>query len=294
VTHKKTVAFVLIILCCFPGQLFCGIMTADTVPTKKAEATPSSVEKKKTYISQFFKDEGEMWTAPFHLDLKGALIFGAFLAGTGVLIANDEGIYDNFKSYQSRHSWVDKFSPKITMLGDWGVDCGIAGLFILSGMVIKDKKAKNTGWMALETLLHTGFLAQVVKHLAGRQRPWVENGVDYWHGPAAFFKRYSQGSFSRYDSFFSGHTVSAWGMATVIAENYKNCLWVPIACYGLATLVGLSRVTQDDHWLSDVFVGAVVGYAVGRMVVRNQNRRLQVSPAVTSGGMGLSLSYEIK
>lgn len=235
-----------------------------------------------------------MWTAPFHLDLKGALLFGAVLVGTGVLIANDEGIYESFKSYQNRYVWVDKVSPKITLLGDWGIDCGIAGLFLLSGLVIKDKKARDTGWMALETLLHTGILAQVVKHLAGRQRPWVENGIDHWYGPGAFFKRYSQNFFSRYDSFFSGHTVSAWGLATVIAENYKDDFWVPLTCYGLATAVGLSRLTEDDHWLSDVFVGAVVGYAVGKMVVRNQNKRLQLSPAYTRGGLGLAVSYEIK
>jgi membrane-associated phospholipid phosphatase len=80
----------------------------------------------------------------------------------------------------------------------------------------------------------------------------------------------------------------------VIAENYKNHFWVPLVCYGLATMVGLSRLTEDEHWLSDVFVGAVVGYAVGKMVVRNQNRRLQLSPAVTKGGLGLAVSYEIK
>ena len=282
------------ILCCFSGQLFCGIVTDDTVPEKVAETTPPFAEKKETYVSQFFKDEGEMWTAPFHLDLKAALLFGTVLAGTGILIANDEGIYENFKSYQSRHSWVDKVSPKITLLGDWGIDCGIAGLFFLSGVVIRDQKARDTGLMALETLLHTGFLVQVIKHLAGRQRPKVEHGKDHWFGPTAFFKRYSEGYFSRYDSFASGHTISVWGLATVIAENYKNHFWVPLTCYGLATMVGLSRLTEDAHWFSDVFVGAVLGYAIGKMVVRNQNRRLQLSPAVTPGGMELSLSYEIK
>ena len=292
--RKKNLVAALIMLCCFSGQLFCGIVHDETVPEKVAETNPPYAEKKGTYVSQFFKDEGEIWTAPFHLDLKAALLFGTVLVGTGILIANDEGIYENFKSYQSRHSWVDKVSPKVTLLGDWGIDCGIAGLFLLSGVVFRDQKARDTGLMALETLLHTGILVQIVKHLAGRQRPWVENGVDYWYGPAAFFKRYTQGFFSRYDSFFSGHTVSAWGLATVIAENYKNHFWVPLTCYGLATAVGLSRLTENDHWLSDVFVGAVVGYAVGKMVVRNQNKRLQLSPAVTPGGIELSLSYEIK
>lgn len=293
-TRNKNLVATLLILCCFSGQLLCGIAPDDPVPEKAAETTPPPAEKKKTYVSQFFKDEGEIWAAPFNLDLKASLLFGTILVGTGILIANDEGIYESFKTYQNRNPWVDKVSPKITLLGDWGVDCGIAGLFLLSGVAFKDKKARNTGLMALETLLHTGFLVQVFKHLAGRQRPKVEVGQDYWFGPAAFLTRYHDGYFSRYDSFPSGHTISAWGLATVIAENYKNHFWVPLACYGLATAVGLSRLTEDAHWMSDVFVGAVLGYAIGKMVVRNQNKRLQVSPALSPGGIGLALSYEIK
>jgi membrane-associated phospholipid phosphatase len=281
-------------LCCFSGQLFCGVVPDDPVTEKVVEKTPPVAKKKKTYLSQFFKDEGEMWTAPFHLKAKDVLVWGAILAGTGIMIANDEAIYRNFKRYQNTHPWVDSISPNITLLGDWSVACGISGLFFLEGTIFKDKKARHTGLMAWETLLHTGLLIQLIKHLAGRQRPEVENGVDYWHGPAAFFRRYSEGYYSNYDSFPSGHTITVWGLATVIAENYKNHFWVPVACYSLATLTGLSRLTEDKHWFSDVFLGAALGFTIGKMVVRNQNRRLQLTPAVTPGGMGLSLSYEIK
>jgi membrane-associated phospholipid phosphatase len=271
-----------------------GIVADDKTTEKATESAPPPAGKKGTYVSRFFKDDMEMWAAPFRLDLKASLLFGAVLVGTGVLIANDEGIYASFKTFQSRNSWVDTVSPKATLLGDWGIDCGIAGLFLLSGVAFRDKKARNTGLEALETLLHTGFLVQVLKHLAGRQRPNVDGGQDYWFGPAAFLARYRDGYFARYDSFPSGHTISAWGLATVIAENYKNHFWVPLVCYSLATAVGLSRLTEDAHWFSDVFVGAVLGYAIGKMVVRNQDRRLQFTPVVAPKEMGLSVSYQIE
>ena len=281
-------------LCLLAGPVLLGQDSSAAAPAEAAAADISRKEHKMApYVSGFFKDEAELWTSPFHLDLKGALVAGSVLAATALLVANDEGIYGNFKSYQGRNPWVDKVSPAVTMLGDWGVDCGIAGLFFLGGVIVRDEKARDTGLMAWETLLHTGFLVQVVKHLAGRQRPSVEGGRDHWYGPSAFFKRYDDG-FSNYDSFFSGHTVSAWGLATVIAENYKNHGWVPPVCYGLAALVGLSRLTEDAHWLSDVFLGAVVGFAVGKMVVRNQHKRLQLAPALTAGGIGLSFSCEIQ
>jgi membrane-associated phospholipid phosphatase len=290
--RKKAAALLLIVF--FSSQLGFAEIAA-TAESGRPEAKSTAAKKKNpTFAANYLKDEAEMWTAPFHLDWKNFAIFSTVLIGTGVLVANDESIYKNFKLFQSKNHWVEKVSPKVTMLGDCGTDIGIAGLFFLGGVFLKDRKARDTGVMAWEALLHTGLLAQVVKHLAGRQRPRVESGIDYWYGPAAFFKRYSQGSFSRYDSFFSGHTVSAWSLATVIAENYKEHLWVPITCYGLATLVGLSRLIEDDHWLSDVFVGAVVGFAVGKMVVRTRDRRLQVSPSLAPGGLGLAVSYEIR
>lgn len=291
---KKNFLSALLILCCFSGQLLFGMVTDDRVPEKDAETTTTAVEKKETFVSRFLKDDIEMWAAPFNLDLKASLLFGAVLAGAGILIANDEGIYAGVKTFQRQNSWVDKVSPKITLLGDWGLDCGIAGLFFLGGVAFKDKKARNTGLMALETLLHTGLLVQVFKHLAGRQRPSVEDGQDYWFGPGAFFNRYNEGAFARYDSFPSGHTISAWGLATVISENYKNHFWVPLACYSLATAVGISRLTEDAHWFSDVFIGAVLGYAIGKMVVRNQNRHLQILPSISPDSLALAVSYEIK
>jgi len=278
-----------LVLCLLIGSPLSG----QEAPEAAAPGVAEESGRLAPYRSNFLKDEAEMWTAPFHLDGKELLAFGTVLAATGLLIVNDEAIYKEFKAFQADHSWADKASPVLTLLGDWGLDCGVAGVFFLGGVLARDRRARDTGLMAWETLLHTGLLVQVAKHLSGRQRPSVTGGSDHWHGPAAFFKRY-QGYFSNYDSFFSGHTISAWGLATVIAENYRHRSWVPPLCYGLATLAGLSRLTEDAHWLSDVFLGAVIGYAVGKMVVRNQRRRLQITPSLTPAGAGLSISYEIR
>ena len=32
---------------------------------------------------------------------------------------------------REQNPWVDKVSPTLSLLGDWGVDCGIAGIFFL-------------------------------------------------------------------------------------------------------------------------------------------------------------------
>ena len=71
-------------------------------------------------------------------------------------------------------------------------------------------------------------------------------------------------------SFPSGHTGWAFAIATVVARRHGNHKWVPFVAYGLATVTSLSRFTSPNHFASDAFFGAVLGYSVGRFVVLRQ------------------------
>ncbi len=266
-----------------------GLAGADAVPA--IENTERKDEPAPT-LKTFLDDGVEIWTAPFRMKWKHVALAGATLAATAVLVANDESIYRSFRDYRDRHRWVRTWSPRATRLGEFAWPWGISAAFVAGGLALGDNYARNTGWLAMEAMLHSGLVVQLGKHLAGRQRPSYENGVDRWHGPAAFFKRYQEGdTFSHYDAFPSGHTVTAFSLATVIASRYPRPFLVPLLGYAAAAACGLSRLTEDAHWMSDVLVGAVVGYAVGRMVVRNQKkRRLQLLPVAGGGTLGLSFS----
>ena len=61
-------------------------------------------------------------------------------------------------------------------------------------------------------------------------------------------------------SFPSGHTANAFAGATILAIEYgENHKWVPYAAYGVATGVGLMRMGNNKHYLSDVLFGAGLG-----------------------------------
>lgn len=63
-------------------------------------------------------------------------------------------------------------------------------------------------------------------------------------------------------SFPSGHTYSAFTTATSLTMAYG---WrAGVIMYPLATMVGLSRISDDYHWFSDVTAGAVLGILIGR------------------------------
>lgn len=65
---------------------------------------------------------------------------------------------------------------------------------------------------------------------------------------------------SNYYSFPSGHTAQAFAAATFLSEEYKDRFpWMPAAAYGLAGTVGMLRMANNKHYISDVLAGAGIG-----------------------------------
>lgn len=257
---------------------------------KEDEEKVGEVRKKDPFLKALWQDEKAILTSPFRIKGKDLLKWGGIALLTGVMIHNDEAIYRSFKDYQGEHEWVDKVSPTFSKMCE-GYPYGAAGLFWLYGAVFKDGKAKETGELALQAMIHSFVVVQLVKHLTGRTRPSEFDGQDRWAGPSGFFKRYQENQWAKHDAFFSGHTITIWALATVVAHQYNDGFLVPFACYSLATLGGLATITEDLHWISDVFVGAVLGYAIARFVVKKRSSRFQVMPILQPDKMGLSFYY---
>ena len=61
-------------------------------------------------------------------------------------------------------------------------------------------------------------------------------------------------------SFPSGHTANAFAGATMLAIEYgENHKWVPYVSYGVATGIGVMRMANNKHYISDVLFGAGLG-----------------------------------
>jgi membrane-associated phospholipid phosphatase len=292
---KKISVFVILIALFFQAQSLVPAQTTQTEenteqgePQKKEEEKPG--KKRDSLLKGFAKDHGRIWTSPLRIKNTRWLVWGGVALITGILINNDEIIYRDIKDFQNRNEWVDKASPIFSGLCE-GYPFPIAGIFLAGGWLFKDKKMVETGSLAIQAMLHSFVVVQAVKHLTGRERPSWNDGIDQWHWLKGFFTRYEPGQWARYDAFFSGHTVTIWSLATVIAHQYNKGPFVPVICYTLAALGGLATITEDLHWISDVFVGAVVGYAIGRFVVKRRSRRWNIFPALHRDGVGIGIGY---
>ena len=261
--------------------------SAATAGQSPAEPHPRNL---KEAGKDFLSDAGRIWSSPARVGNRAVFPLIAIAASTTFLIAGDEPIRDGVQSYTGDHAWVGDVAPVITQLGGLG-GLATAGAFFGAGLVFKDERARDTGYLAASAILQCMLVDNALKVVAGRQRPYVADGEDHWGGPAAYFE--SGGEDFR--SFPSGHSATAFALATVVSLQYRDTAWVPVVAYTLATGVGLSRMALDKHWASDVFVGAVIGHFVARLVVRDHARRSRLVPllACSSRGIAISVFYDL-
>lgn len=138
--------------------------------------------------------------------------------------------------------------------------------FYVAGLTKHSTHARNTGLLAAEAIADAQILSFVIKQAVGRAKPSdiPTNGNlrDTW------FKY--KGTISNGGSFPSGHSASAFAVATVIAARYRQHRWVPWIAYGAAAAIALSRLPDQAHFPSDIFMGAAMGYGISRFVVMNR------------------------
>ena len=108
-----------------------------------------------------------------------------------------------------------------------------------------------------------------------------------WLGPFATFES---------TSFVSGHATRAFALATTVAGFYPEKKWLGIVSYSLATATSIGRVISEEHWTSDVIVGAALGYFIGRGVVRFNEKigninSVRIEPIATNYGVGIAVRF---
>jgi hypothetical protein len=243
-------------------------------------------QKKQNVIGSFLADEEAIWTSPLHMDGKEAMEWTGVVATTALLITIDQPIARDAQRFRNGDTWVQKVSPVVTQFGQFYVPFGVAAAYCLEGLAFDDNTSVDTGLLAVQAMIHSGIVVQVLKHISGRSRPFVNSDTDKWYGPSAILKRYSHGGFSPYDSFPSGHAITAFSLATVIAGRGRP--WVGFVAYSCAGLSGLSRLTQDQHWLSDVVIGAALGVAIGKLELSRHGEPLAIYPSIGAHSAGLT------
>jgi membrane-associated phospholipid phosphatase len=208
----------------------------------------------------------------------------AIAASTAALIAADEpvlhesrrlawhvGLPPNHPSANVRVGMFKMAFPTtvgsgLYFLGDGLTNVGVAAGFAARGALADDLRARRTASEVIEALLASGTVAQVLKHVAGRQTPSEATVPRGRWRPFASPRDYSA-NVPAYDAFPSGHLTTTMAMFTVMAENYPEHKFIwPV---GMVTMGALSfaMVNNGVHWASDYPLALAIGGVVGKVVV---------------------------
>ncbi len=125
--------------------------------------------------------------------------------------------------------------------GYWAQWILLTGI-VLEGVYDQRDRSRILGNLeyAAMAITATGVMTGLIKTTVGRERP----------------------NHQGYRSFPSGHTSNAFAVATVANQLYGKK--VGTVAYSAATVVAISRIHDNKHYLSDVIAGAGLGIIIGR------------------------------
>lgn len=168
---------------------------------------------------------------------------------------------DEVKSFALDHqsSRGDQFAKTVRQAGEiqWIFPAVFASYGL--GKLTDNEKIQEASLRAVEDMAVTDLFNSLVKLTFHRTRPNSTDEVMDFHGPGL-------STASANVSFSSGHTSTAFALATAFAEVYGDYRAVPILAYTAAGLVGASRIYNNMHWLSDTIFGASIGIFSSKLV----------------------------
>jgi membrane-associated phospholipid phosphatase len=212
-------------------------------------------------------DQKHIWSFPARL-VQGQnwIPTVAILGATAGLVLLDPSDAGYFRRTSTFHGFNNIFTGNATAISTGAVPASLYAI----GLIRRDSKMQHTALLAGEAMADAAILTTVLKDATKRLKPGgfpaSGNLSDSWFERTGSPTSYLKGD----GSFPSGHTIEAFSVATIIARRYRNHRWVPYAAYGLASIVGFSRLTLSAHFFSDVFMGGALGYSISRFTVLQQ------------------------
>ncbi|NOR61119.1 MAG: phosphatase PAP2 family protein [Rhodobacteraceae bacterium] len=279
-----------------PTQRFAYDLTFETRPQKAARTF-------RLALGGIPGELGQLVTFPVRDPKSTAL----FLLGTAALVAVDrhttgfwqdkvEPIFDGFS--------LPPLTPISNISQETQYVIATVGLTYVGGLAFNNERAQTAALLSGKAIAYSYVATQVIlKPLFGRLRPvdnlttftgdegeFTTNPWDFGNGGGSI--PWTGGAYAT--SMPSYHFTQYFAMARVYSEVYDNKFWPYLA----ASIISVANIRGHNHWVSDMVAGAVVGTAVGNLVLNNYEKRheaqnnLFIIPSVSRNSVGFALTME--
>lgn len=235
-------------------------------------------------ISLFSQTNDSVWFIQKHqkmLNWKRAIIVPSIFITAGVVASTDNEIFDKWEVSEERNELIPKFR---THLDDCIQYAPIVAVYGLNAFGLKgEHDFANRTVLLIKSELIMMAIVLPLKKITAVPRP--DTGAP--------------------NSFPSGHTAEAFAAATFLHKEYgKDHPLISVLGYSVATGVGVLRVMNNRHWISDVITSAGIGIlATNIAYLTHQNKwgkrksklgTMTFFPSYSRGSYGAYLGLRLK
>lgn len=211
---------------------------------------------------------------------KKSVATPTLLISAGLISMTDNEVFDNDETMELRNRVAPQFR---TRLDDYLQYAPIAAVYGLNAFGIKGKHDfANRTALLIKSELIMATITFPLKKFTAVPRP--DTGAP--------------------TSFPSGHTAQAFAAATFLHKEYGvTHPALSFVAYGTATGIGILRVMNNRHHLSDVLVGAGIGILSTNLAYLTHQKKcskrkstqnsVMVTPAYSQGGYGIYLAVHL-
>jgi membrane-associated phospholipid phosphatase len=248
------------------------LIIKDTVPrkeTKKDTILEKKLEKHFYGFSQFAHETYLFIAAPTRWHKADWLRVGVALAGTAAFMPFDQRI-TNMALGNDHHYYYSVAVVGGRVYGEWYTIGSMTALFAGIGIITHNDPIKKIGIELFQAGVYSELFTEVLKVCVGRARPYENDGPFN-------YRPFSTKLDNDFESMPSGHATAAFALSTVMSRH-ANSTFLKILAYVPAGFTLFARIYQVQHWASDEFLGAAVGFATGNWVVTlHEGRRHKIN-----------------
>lgn len=245
----------------------------DGRPTFRADA--------KMFLGRIWTDHTHYYSLRNGLPLLAGFGVGAALANTHADMGFREQYQDNVRNSIENHWHQAIHAPKMLGNGEYTIPVFAGALFI--GRSFQEYPAGSVmaewGGRSVRTLLVGAPPMLVAQTLTGGSRPTETHDGSRWHP-------------LHDNNGVSGHAFMG-AIPFLSAAKMTDNIWLKSAFYAGSVLPGVSRINDDGHFLSQVFLGWWMAYWAASAVDQTQHdSAVQIVPVSVAGSTGIGLLWE--
>lgn len=232
------------------------------------------------------------WLSPFHDSAKDWLLAGGAVALSAAVSPADAGVDNFFLHHRGSFGFLSPFREGGVAFSGSTITPAAGALYVVA-LATKSRTLRDAIWGCVasygtESLVRT----QVIYRVVSRVRPdsLRTNGGSGLESKSGDQYKFSFGNHGwGQQATPAGHVGNVMACASFLGHRFHMGWGAPVA-YAVVGAVGVGRMVDRRHWLSDTVLGSFFGYAIGNTIAARSKARLARDQAANGGAASTSTS----